>query len=347
MNPVYKFLDNLFTQKRWSIHLLFWLAVLLLYAVFFGRRNDNYGQTLFFVGLLMPVTIGTTYLFNYYLMPVYLMRGRYLRFVAYSFYALLLALFLEMMVALLTFLVMAQLKIKEMSPASIDIFFLLATLLMVVLLGVSIKMVLHWRSSKEANERLMREKVETELRFLKAQLNPHFLFNTLNNLYYLASEKSDHAPRAILQLSEILDYVMRSGKSTLVPLGEEVKQVTNFVALEMLRYHERVRVNSELMGNMESATIAPMMLITLMENAFKHGVMPRAQASWIDWRMQATQGKIEVTFRNSWSPKPISEGIGLQNLKNQLDYLYPGRYTLFIHHEPTEFSVNLTLQPVL
>jgi LytS/YehU family sensor histidine kinase len=95
----------------------------------------------------------------------------------------------------------------------------------------------------------MRDKIETELRFLKVQLNPHFLFNTLNNLYYLTTEKSNRAPQAILQLSEILDYVLHQGKAILVPLENELKQVDNYIALELLRYEDRIQIDKTIEGN--------------------------------------------------------------------------------------------------
>lgn len=236
MDKVAHWLDFLFTKRRWIIHIIFWLGILLFYVLFFGRSNSRYLQTLFFVGLLMPVTITTTYILNYYMVPQFLMRGRYSIFLLYTFYLMMTALFLEMMVALLTFIVVAGLNIRDMSAASFDVVFLLTSLLMVVFLGVAIKMLLHWRQSREDYQKLMREKIESELKFLKAQLNPHFLFNTLNNLYYLSSQKSDKAPQAILQLSEILDYLLVSGKAIFVPLAEELKQVDNYIALEHLRY---------------------------------------------------------------------------------------------------------------
>ncbi len=245
MNQPMIWLDSIIIRKRWILHVAFWLMVVLIYGIFFGRRNNNYFQTIFFVGLLMPVVIGVTYFFNYYLIPRFLISGHYRFFILYSLYTILTALFLSVMVSLLTFLIMAELRVQNMSPASVDIFFLLTSLLMVVFFGVAIKMLLHWRGSKEEYQKLMRDKVEAELKFLKVQLNPHFLFNTLNNLYYLTTEKSDKAPQAILQLSEMLDYVMHSSKSVFVPLEKELKQVENYIALELLRYEDRVQITTQ------------------------------------------------------------------------------------------------------
>ena len=344
MNRVGFFLDYLFSRQRWLIHVLFWVLILAFYVVFFGRKNNNYLLTFFFVGLLMPVTISTTYFLNYYLVPNYLMKERYGFFLLYFIYTLIGSLFMEMMISMLTFIVMAGIKIKDMSPASIDIFFLLTSLLMVVFFGVAIKMMLHWRKSKDDYQLLMGDKVEAELKFLKVQLNPHFLFNTLNNLYYLTTEKSEKAPQAILQLSEMLDYVMHSSKAVFVPLDKELKQVENYIALELLRYEDRIQIDSVVTGQSENHTIGPMILITLIENAFKHGVMKSTGKSWIRMKVECTTEKIEIAISNSWKNKEPGNGIGLENLKSQLDHLYPGKYSLLIgRNEPNEFSVNLVL----
>ena len=344
MNRVGNFPDYLFSRQRWVIHVFFWLMILAFYVVFFGRKNNNYLQTFFFVGLLMPVTIGTTYFLNYYLVPRYLMKERYGFFLLYFIYTLIGSLFIEMMISMLTFIVMAGIKIKDMSPASIDIFFLLTSLLMVVFFGVAIKMMLHWRKSKDDYQILMRDKVEAELKFLKVQLNPHFLFNTLNNLYYLTTEKSDKAPQAILQLSEMLDYVMHSSKSVFVPLEKELKQVENYIALELLRYEDRIQIDSLVIGHSENHTIGPMILITLIENAFKHGVMKSTGKSWIRMKIECSANKLEVTISNSWRNKESGNGIGLENLKSQLNHLYPENHFLEVATDkPGEFSVNLVL----
>jgi LytS/YehU family sensor histidine kinase len=326
------------------IHVFFWLFVLALYVIFFGRKNNNYLQTFFFVGLLMPVTIFTTYFLNYYLVPNYLMKERYAYFATYFVYSLIGSLFLEMMISALTFIVMAELNIHDMSPASIDLFFLLASLLMVVFFAMGIKMLLHWKQSKVDYQKLMRDKIETELRFLKVQLNPHFLFNTLNNLYYLTTEKSNRAPQAILQLSEILDYVLHQGKAILVPLENELKQVDNYIALELLRYEDRIQIDKTIEGNINEKQIGPMMLITLIENSFKHGVMKTAGKAWIKMSVDCSTQATTIQISNSGRSAKQGTGIGLSNLRSQLDHLYPEKYSLQIDNDmPDQFSVRLVL----
>jgi LytS/YehU family sensor histidine kinase len=269
------------------------------------------------------------------------MNGRNGLFVLYSVYTILGALFLEMMVALLTFLVMAEFRVDNMSPASVDIFFLLASFLVIVFLGVAIKMVSLWRQSKNDYRQLALEKIDMELKFLKAQLNPHFLFNTLNNLYYLTTEKSDKAPQAILQLSEILDYVLHSNSSMFVPLGKELRQVENYIALELLRYEERVQVSTQFTGDLAMYEIGPMILITLIENAFKHGVMPSSGKSWLHLHVEAKESELYIGISNSSSHTKSGRKIGLTNLRNQLDHLYGSNYSMEVISSESTFSVNL------
>jgi sensor histidine kinase YesM len=345
VNKVEFLVEHLFIKRRWVLHVIFWLSVLLFYAVLFGRENSNYLQTLFFIGLLMPVTFGTTYFLSNCLVPQFLLKERYGYFFLYFIYTIIGSLLLEMIVAFLTFIVMAGLEIKNMSPASVDLIFLLTALLMVVFLAVAIKLLMYWRQSREEYQKLMHEKTETELRFLKTQLNPHFLFNTLNNLYYLTTEKSDQAPKAILALSEILDYVLNASKLVFVPLDQEWKQAENYIALELLRYQDRVSIQKSITGNVSDQTICPMVLLTLLENAFKHGVMPDVGKSWIQLSVEATEDFIRISIANSVAAKnEKTGGIGLTNLKNQLYHLFGSNYSLQVPVDTEkEFNLNITL----
>jgi sensor histidine kinase YesM len=340
-----KILDKAFTRHRWIFPVLFWTIILLWYVIFFGRQNSNYLQTLFFVGLVMPVTIGTTYFLNYFLIPKFLLKDKYGMFALYFVYTMIISIFLEMLMSIVTFYIMAELKTKNMSPASFDVFFILTSLLAVVFLGMAVKLLLHWRTSKDDLQKLMLEKVETELKFLKAQLNPHFLFNTLNNLYYLATQKSDQAPAAILQLSEILDYSLYTSRAMFVPLEQEWRQVENYIALESLHYEDRLEVEANVSGNVGAYMISPMILITLIENAFKHGVVKSKEKSWIKINVACDKQYISISVRNSYEQfLKKKRGIGLENLKNQLNLLYPGSHVLELNTENAgEFSLTLSL----
>ena len=218
-------------------------------------------------------------------------------------------------------------------------------LMMVVFLTMGIKMLLHWRSSKEDYQKLMTEKVETELKFLKTQLHPHFLFNTLNNLYYLTLEKSDQAPKAILALSELLDYVLHDTKVKFVPLETELKQVENYIALESLRYENRLTVNISKDDAFDKL-IAPMILITIVENAFKHGVMKTNNKSWIELTVLKNEKTTHINVKNSVGNTQQSNnghGIGLQNLRSQIDHIYKDHASLTVAYHEDYFHVELKL----
>lgn len=347
MSSIEKFLDYLFTNHRWLVHSVYWLLVLVLYVLFFGRQNSNYLQTLFFVGLLMPVTVATTYFLNYFLLPRFLLKDQYFRFILYFLYTLVASIFLELMMVVITFIFLAEVNIRNMTPASVDTFFLMTSTLMVAFFGMAVKLLLHYKRSKEKLEQARHEKMMAELKFLKAQLNPHFLFNTLNNLYYLTIEKSDRAPEAVLHLSEILDYVLNASKVDFVPFEREWKQVQNYIALESLRYEDRVQVSVSLHTPAEQNRIAPMVLLTLVENAFKHGVMQVAGKSWIVLNVRNTPGEINIHISNSQRVSSSGHGIGLNNLRNQLDHIYSDQYTLTIEDKASEeqFAVNLKIAP--
>ena len=337
-------LESIYIKNRWVIHAAFWLFVLAFYSMLFAQGSNHFLHTLFFVGLLMPVTIAATYFLNYFLVPNYLLKGKYGPFALYFLYTLVGSLFLEMWIVVLTFIVVAELNIKAMSPGSINLTFLLTSLLMIVFLGVALKMLSHWQQSKNDYNQLMRDKVEAELKFLKVQLNPHFLFNTLNNLYYLSIEKSDQTPKAILALGELLDYVLHEGKAQLVPLPKEVIQLKNYIELEKMRYGERLKVEVTTQGDLGSAQLPPMLLITLVENSFKHGAMPTNDNSWI--RVSISQLEmLTIDIRNSWKKTKVGEGIGLVNIQNQLAILFPGRHSLKVDSSKVdEFGVTLSIK---
>lgn len=338
-------IDEFVLRRRWLIHMFFWVFVLLLYSLLFGQGEWNYWRTLSFVSLLLPVTIGATYFLNYFLVPRYLLKGRYGAFALYFLYTLIGALFLEMCLVILTFIMLAGADIKGMSPSSINLRFLLAALLMIVFLGGAIKMLSHWRQSREDYQNLMREKIETELKFLKTQLNPHFLFNTLNNLYYLASDKSDKAPQAIMALSELLDYVINEARQPWVPLEREIRFLRNYIDLEQLRYDDRLKLTFDVSGDVTTRQIAPMMLVTLVENCFKHGPGKSAGRHWMDINITGTHEFLSIRISNSKSesPESNSNGIGLSNLRHQLSLLYPDRHELEVEDMGNEFTVNLKL----
>ena len=143
---------------------------------------------------------------------------------------------------------------------------------MLVVFMSSVKILRHWYKTEQHTRNLEREKLEAELKFLKAQIHPHFLFNTLNNLYSLTLKKSDYAPEVVLKLSGLVNYMLYYTKEQAVPLAKEIESIHNYIALEKIRYGKELEIAFDVSGNIGSSMISPMLLLPFIENSFKHGV---------------------------------------------------------------------------
>lgn len=197
---------------------------------------------------------------------------------------------------------------------------------------------------------LKEQKKTTELNLLKHQLNPHFLFNTLNNLYVLALKKSDNTPEAIAKLSEILDYMLYQCKDTFVPIKKEIELLENYIGLEKIRYGKRVKLSFERVIENDTL-IAPLLLLTFVENAFKHGISQELKTGVIELHITATPKEIVFRLKNSkptvYDPNVLAdkEAIGMQNTQKQLDLLYPNSYSLTIEDTDNQYCLLLKLIP--
>lgn len=314
--------------------------------LFFAQDGLPFKRILVFVSMLMPITIVATYFINYFLIPTYLLRDKHFVFLLYFIYTLIAAVFLESVITLAAYLLVANRNIREISPAAIDVRYALSALLMIIFLGVSIKLLSHWRNSRHQYDLLLKDKTEAELRFLKTQLSPHFLFNTLNNIYYLTAQKSDLAPKAILALSELLNYILNETRALFVPISIEIDLIKNFVELEKLRFGDRISVQIETNEINESKTnVAPMLLLTLVENAFKHGVGRSNGQHFIHISIKSESNLVVVRVENSISGQGHAEakGIGLRNLRSQLELLYPNRHELSTLFLSDRFVASLNL----
>ncbi|PHN04317.1 sensor histidine kinase [Flavilitoribacter nigricans] len=207
----------------------------------------------------------------------------------------------------------------------------------------------YYRDQREVMS-LREQKRITELKLLKNQLNPHFLFNTLNNLYVLALKKSDKTPELIAKLSAILDYMLYHCDDRYVALTSEIRLMNNYIDLEKIRYGDRVIVDFDY--KIEKAIeIAPLILLTFLENAYKHGVKEEVGQARIQMKLRAGREEIFFEICNS---KPASRqngangqtaSIGLRNIKKQLDFLYPQRNWLEVEDRADFYAVTLKLKP--
>lgn len=239
------------------------------------------------------------------------------------------------------------------SPPTPKIFsfntFVLLNSLLVLGISTSVSAVQKWQKDAQIRQSLEQQKISSELSFLKAQINPHFFFNTLNNIYILTTIDVEAAREALHKLSRMMRYVLYETERDTTLLSQEIAFVQDYIDLMQLRLTDKVKVTFEKPDHLADAMIAPMLLLPFVENSFKHGVSTTQPSHiHISVGLQDTQLKLEVKntlFNGKRVSHEESNGIGMNNTRRRLDLLYPGHYKLLVdkNNEEHEFHVNLTL----
>ena len=209
-----------------------------------------------------------------------------------------------------------------------------------------IKHIYDYRKLREAAQQLRIEKQEAELHYLKSQTNPHFLFNTLNNIYALARDKSDLAPESILRLSKILRFMLYETAGAFIKIEQEVKIISDYISLEKLRYDDSLQVNFNYEIEDLNQPFPPLLLMPLVENAFKHGVSETRNHPFVDIHLSANRQQLEFRVENSTEDyagvSAVKENIGLSNLRRQLELLYTD-YNLSVKQGASVFTAALKI----
>jgi LytS/YehU family sensor histidine kinase len=209
-----------------------------------------------------------------------------------------------------------------------------------------IRHIYDYQKLKQATQQLKIEKQEAELNYLKSQTNPHFLFNTLNNIYSLARDKSDQAPEAIMRLSKILRFMLYETGGEYISIDQELKIINDYIALEKLRYDASLRVNVNYDVEEMKQAIPPLLLIPLIENAFKHGASETRSQPFVDIHLSVQQRQLTFIVKNSAeksaSEISVKENIGLSNLRRQLQLLYTD-YNLSVKQYDSVFTARLSI----
>jgi two-component system, LytTR family, sensor kinase len=214
-----------------------------------------------------------------------------------------------------------------------------------IMFGIASHIFNHVRLRQTAQQ-LRIEKQQAELSYLKSQTNPHFLFNTLNNIYSLARDKSDLAPETILRLSKILRYMLYETGGPYIAIEQELKIVSDYISLEKLRYDDSLRINFNYDVEDMKQALPPLLLIPLVENAFKHGASETRHQPFVDIHLSVTHRQLAFIVRNSTDPQAgngkVKEQIGLGNLRRQLELLYTD-YQVSVEQKDSEFSATLKI----
>jgi len=334
------------------LHILFWCVVLLFYTYFFGAGSSKFNDTLIFSLFLMPITIATTYVSIYKLIPDYLITKRYFKFALYSSYTLIISVYLVLVSIFFSLIYISKFEYYDMNPLTRNILFVMTGIYLVTFIVSAFKLmklnIVASKRTKTLETKILETQLklkEQELRYLKMQIHPHFLFNTLNTMYGFALKKADETPEMILKLSNLLDYLLYQVDKPFVSLNDEINHIEDYISLEKMRFSDTLNVSFSKNITSELIEIAPMLLIPFVENSFKHGKIKNGSLN-ISITIEANVNEIQFKIKNSYTKESSSnDGIGLENIKKRLELLYPNQHHLNINNNENDFIVALTLNP--
>lgn len=290
----------------------------------------------------------------YYLIPKYLETGRFTHYMIFLLLTIIGASLLIIPGYYLSAFVSGQ-TMQQAYGANGDCFYgylgtSLPSTLAAMTLAMSIKLGKNWLQTQRKQQLLEKEKLETELNFLKHQFNPHFLFNTINSIFFLIHKNPDMASASLAKFSELLRYQLYECNDKQILLSKEISYMENSIGLEKLRQNDNVEVSLQMeLEDSNQWGIAPFILMTFVENAFKHVSKHADQPNWIRIQLEQDGERLDFSVSNSTSDVVISDivrygGIGLKNVQRRLDLIYPGQYSLDIQHNNNSFDVRLQLR---
>jgi sensor histidine kinase YesM len=298
-----------------------------------------------------PVLLIYSYVIIYWLVPQYLLKGNYFGF--FLLYGCWCPIGLMMIFAVTYYVFYPLIGIPTPHFKTIEVYRLTFSVERFVRINlfaifcVFIKFFKFWYIEQQQKQEAEKEKINAELQLLKGQLHPHFLFNTLNNLYSLVREKSDKAPVMLMRLSGLLSYVLYECKAEEVPLEKEVGVMKDYVALEQERYGERLEVSLNFTGDFDNKMIVPMLFQPFIENAFKHGMAEQLGKVWMSIDLSIKNDEVSFKIINSCNQiftGKEDNGIGIRNVKKRLELLYPEKYNLEYSRQDDVFIVSLIIQ---
>lgn len=331
-------------KYRLLTHLIFWLCVMGLFLFTSAVKGGDLRSTLILNLLLLPFDMGGAYFTIYILLPIFLFRGKYyLFFIVFLLFTLIYGVLI--IIPAEYFLVTNYYEADKWGDVftylQARLLWTLTILLMINGLAASVKITKHWLLIQRQAHEIEKEKIETELKlkeaeikFLKSQIHPHFLFNTLNNLYGLTLQKSEDAPEVVVKLSEMLDYMLYEGNQSLVPLDDEIRLVENYIGLEKIRHDEHLSVELKVRGENKNLYIGPLLLLAFIENAFKHGASKQSGTknirAEIDLRDKTMLYRVTNSFEKNADTdiNDIQERIGIENLRKRLELQYKDKHSL-------------------
>jgi len=326
-------------SKRIVHHLLFWGVICFIVLLI---STDEFNKPVIYSLKIMTELLVSGLVLVY---PHFYIFERYLDKKRYYTYALILIGFVLIGGELFQ-LYFSRIYVEEYSNSHFNTY---GNVFGIIFISTSLKLIKRWIRQNIELEAIKAKHFETELKLLKSQINPHFFFNTLNNLYSLSLEKSEEVPGVILKLSDLMRYLLDSAKKKEVPLIKEYDFINNYLSLEKLRYSKRCDIKMNIEGDMSGKVIAPMLLIPFVENSFKHGVSSTVSDSYVQVILNIEQNDLNFSVENSKPEKPedvnnSSSQMGLKNVRRRLELLYPQRHKLDISETKDMFKITLEIK---
>lgn len=328
-------------MKTIFLHILFWLFIVTYFAWGFGF-TENPKRSFLNASFFLPGFFLMVYSLLYILIPKFLIQRKFLKF----FTGLLAVLFICILYTILAKLSLEDSKTFRGMTWAMGRNVL--PFLHVAGFAISIRLFFYWYDQKRQTLEAEKQKTVAELQLLKAQLHPHFLFNTLNNLYSYTLEESPRCPEIVLKLSELLRFMIYESNTPKMPLKTEIQVLQNYISLEEMRYGDRLDISVSIDGDIEKYQIAPFLLLPFLENAFKHGTSKQLDQCWISLNISILNSEMEFKLVNSIEPQTDEEqikpgGLGLMNVKKRLELLYKNKHSLETKRLEEVFVVTLAI----
>jgi len=341
-------------------HAAFWIVVLIILTVIYGAGMPDYWIAIAVVALFLPIHIAYFYSIGYVIIPKFFNRKKRIEFFVLLIAAVVFSTLAFRLMEIFIADPIIYSAVKRTDPTFVwkklegtfwqqlakPVYLISAfeQTNIFVWVALSVKFFKMWFERRQAA-------MEAELNFLKGQLHPHFLFNTLNNLYALTLNQSPQSPSVVMGLAEILRYMLYEANTDVVDLDRDIKIVESYIELEKIRYEDRLDINFSINGLSNEYKIAPLLILPLVENAFKHGASEQVGQAWINMDLRVKNNFLKFKISNSKPDRPEVKdsrshhsSIGLANVRKRMEILYPAAHQLKILEEDEVFAVILELE---
>jgi two-component system LytT family sensor kinase len=333
-------------KRNWQIfwHVIFWVSLVSYFTYVTHNESKISNEALIVIfGIYSTINIGLFYLNYLYLIPKFLDKKKY-RY--YTFAQITVIMVFALGKYGIALLFKQDILVHDGKQTPFLTYFIGSGLtnIFFLFLSTALKFGVDWFLNERVQRDLENQRLSAELAFLKSQINPHFLFNSLNSIYSLAYQKSDTTPEAILKLSEIMRYMLYESNDNKVELAKELQYLQNYIDLQKIRFGNKAFVDLKITGEVGDQKIVPLLLIAFIENAFKHGVANDPNKPIILLiNLDGTNLHFYTENKKHMNNRDTEGGIGLQNVKRRLDLLYPGKYKLDIKDTQDTYTCELSL----